>query len=200
MQAQESDQWTWDAGVTTGLTFTDNLYADAEDRRGDLIFSLAPSFEVGLDHNGAELTLFGAAEIGRHAENSDEDYVDGTVGLKGEADLGGVTLFGGVDHEWTHESRASPEDAFGREPLEFTRLGGFAGAEFDLSGWTLRIGALADRFDFDDAVAADGSVIDADFRDRVQAALGLRATMPLENDRRVFVEGAVEMRDYDEAV
>lgn len=178
----------------------DNIYADADQRVSDLVLTLAPSLAYTFERDGALLSLHGDAVVGSYASHDEEDYLDARIGLKGERDFGRLRLFGGVEHAWEHDSRDSPEDAFGIEPVTYTRLGGNAGAEIAFAPFTLRLGGLVDRFDFDDVDAASGAVIDGDRRDRTESEIGLRLTRDIGEGRGVFVQGALDLRDYDESV
>lgn len=192
-----SGDWTWDGGISAGLGVDSNVFGTTNVPEHDAIFTLAPRASLSMDREGSSVSVFAEAEIGRYARFDDEDYVDGEIGIKADHRLvEDLRVFGGLEHAWAHEGRDDPDDAAGLEPTLYRRFGGWAGAEFSPDPWSFRAGALFNAYDYDDVPAATGT-IDNDYRDRVQAELGLRALRDIGEGRAVFVEGVLETRRYD---
>jgi len=179
--------------------FTDNLFAATANEIDDTFVGFAPSVE--LDSTWSRHALGFSASLD-HLEYSDTDSESRTnfgAGVDGRLDANeSLFLFGSFRFDDLTEPRsniASLQNA--SEPVEFTRSGGEAGAQYEAGRVRLR-GSLGYRtFDFDDIELSNGLIQDQDFRDRDETSLAGRLSYAVERDWALFAEAVYTDNDYD---
>jgi len=186
--------------VDAGVEYNDNIFATRNDEVDDFLVSVRPSASYTLGDQKSRLSLSASGELGRYFDNESEDYDDWQIGINGRSQLASnITLVAGGDYRWDHESRASPEAVNGIEPTQYERAYGFAGLLVGSNPITARFVGTVNQFDFDDVNTLAG-VINNDDRDRTQYEFGVRAGYALGSGSEVFVQGAYDKRDYDQAI
>ena len=187
------------AAATVTGKYSDNVFSTENDRIGDFITVLAPELTLQTRTEDLKLDLNAEAEIGTFASQTSEDYFDAKLSAEGEWNLTEeIFLFGGLDHAWEHEERDSPDDAGGKEPVEYREASGFAGISTDFGAATARLGVNFRRFDFDDTPVSGGDPINNDDRDRLQSEFGARVGYKLGKGREAFAQGVYDLRDYED--
>lgn len=196
-QTAEPEVYSLDGSVTVEQAVDDNIYGTANNRESDFITRVMPRLEAKMETEALTARAIANAEYGRFASHDDEDYLDAEIGADATLRfVDGLSAFAGIEHAWDHEDRDSPDDVQGVSPTEYRRLGGWAGFEAVVGANTARVGINVNQFDFDDVDGTSGT-IDNDYRDRVMTESGARVTHALSDDRRVFVQGAYDRREYD---
>ena len=186
------------AGFDLSVGYDDNVYATRNRELDDFYLLARPFVRADLGAGDTRLTLRGEGEIGRYEELTSEDYDDWMVSADGRARLSGnLSLLGGAEWRWNHESRSSPEAVSGLEPTQYQRGFGYLGLLGTSGRFSGRIAGTATRYDFDD-VATTGGTINNDDRDRWQSELGARAGMSLRSGAELFMQGTYDRRDYDD--
>lgn len=189
-----------DAGVDIGGGYNDNVYATRNKELDDFYLLARPFVRADLGSGDNRLSIRGEGEIGRYAELTSEDYEDWTVATDGRARLSNaLALVGGAEWRWEHENRSSPEAVSGLEPTQYQRGFGYLGLIGSSNDFNARLAGTLARYDFDDVPTLSG-VIDNDDRDRLMGEIGARAGIELESGPEVFVQGAYDFREYDEAI
>ena len=181
-------------------SFDDNIFASDRGAVDDLITNITPEIVVKSDWKNHEVKLFGSADIGLHADRSDENYEDFNLGAEARLDvLRDLRITAALAYSALHESRGSPDDVDGREPTEFDRLNATLGAAGRRNRISLSARGMLTSLDYDDATDATG-VIDNDDRDRDRYDFELRAGYEIAPEYEGFVRVGLTMTDYDDAV
>jgi len=174
--------------------YTDNLFRTENDEVSDEIFLISPGFNLRSDWVRHSMVIGATATIARHVENASENWVDFDSHASGRLDIGdggNVTVTAALRRG--HEARGSPNDQAQSEPTVF-----YVGS-LDIAG-AYAVGALAFRAelaarrrDFRDAGALNN-----DDRDRDEFELRGRVAYEVVPGSAAFVEGAVDIRDFDD--
>ena len=192
--------YEFDAGISTSVEYTDNVFLTANDRRSDYALVISPWAQLTYRAEDFRLQLDASADIARFADYSDENYEDFFLGAEGLYRINENTFsFGGLEYSLDHEGRESPDDVNGLEPTDFTDLGGYVGFGGSWDERSFRLGLNMRDLDFDDTPAASG-VIDNDDRDRQEIELGGRVGVSSTDNGEVFVQGIYDQRDYDQKI
>ena len=185
------------ATVEVGAGYVDNIFATRRDEVDDLIVIVKPRLTYTLGGGDRRLAAHIDGEFGRYDDYGSEDYDDWSVGADGRYALSPeVTLIGGGDYEWKHESRSSPEAERGLEPTGYERSWLFGGLLLRRGAVSARVAATLTGLDYSDVPASMG-VLNNDDRDRTQSELGSRVSWQRKPGDEWFVQGAVDRRDYD---
>lgn len=188
------------ATIEVGTTYIDNIYATRRDEVDDLLVTVKPALRYSVGEGDRRFTAHIEGDFGRFSEYDSENYDDWSLGADGRLALSpALTVLGGGDYRWRHESRSSPEAVRGLEPTEFEQSYLFGGLLLKGQAVSGRIAFTATGFDFSDVPASVG-VINNDDRDRLQTELGGRVAWSRKPGDEWFVQGAVNRRDYDARV
>ena len=187
-----------EVGFSAGLT--DNLFATGADETDDYFIGIAPSIGIQSNWSRHSLGLRGRIDHREYSETSSESRTNLSVGADPRIDVSrSVNLFGALQAEDSTEPRsniASVQNAL--EPVDFTRVGGEAGLQYQTGRLRLRGAVGIESFDYDD-VALDGDLFqDQDFRDRDVTSLVGRASYAVERDWALFGEIDHSEADYDD--
>jgi len=198
-----ADQSTveFDSGVTFTEQYTDNVFLTSNDRRSDFITKISPWTTLTMELGDFKLEANASAEIGRYSDNSSENYEDFSIGTDARYRLrDGLFVFGGMDYDWDHEDRSSPDDVNGLEPTNIREASGYFGLGGKLNKKSFRVGVNFRDFDFDDTLASGGAIINNDDRDRLHTEIGGRFGIAKTKNGEVFVQGIYNQRKYDAAM
>lgn len=180
--------------------FTDNLFATSANETDDYFIGVTPSIDVQSTWSRHSLGLRGRIDHREYGDVSSESRTNFSVGADTRLDVSrSVNLFGAVQAEDLTEPRsniATVQDAL--EPVDYTRVGGEAGLQYQTGRLRLRGAAGVESFDYDD-VALDGGLFqDQDFRDRDVTSFVGRASYAVERDWALFGEVDYTEADYDD--
>ncbi len=181
--------------------FRDNIFFASRNKESDFISVISPGLFLKSNWNAHALNLFTDLDLGRHASNSDEDYLDLRTGLDGRIDIDRSTKFGGgLKFAKLHEDRASPDQTGTAEPVIYNQYGMNAALTKRFNRTEVR--AIGDMtfFDFDDAPANNGSIINMDDRDRREIKGTGRIGYDIMPNYEAFVRGTVNQRNYLKSV
>jgi hypothetical protein len=189
--------FTLDGGLTVSQGYTDNVYATRNDKIGDGIVVIVPELSLGLREGPLELELFGNAEIGRHWDETSEDYEDFDFGLDATYRITPQNVvFGGASFGRDHEERDSPDAVNGTEPTLYYNPQAYVGTINRFDRFSVRAGGTFERLDYKD-VGALGGTINNDDRDRNLYTAGARVGYMVSPGYEVFGQGLYDLRDYD---
>ncbi len=185
-----------DAGTAVSQGYTDNVFATRNDKVGDGLTVITPEVSLTTEGLPLDLELFGSAEIGRHWDETSEDYEDFDFGLDTTYRITPQSaIFGGVSFGRDHEERQSPDDVNGDEPTLFYDSQAFLGTNNRFGNVTLRAGGTFEQLNFDDVDAAGGR-INNDDRDRDLYTAGARVGYMVAPGYEIFGQGLFDLRDY----
>lgn len=179
--------------------YNDNIFVEPENEEEDFITLIRPSLVVRSNWDRHALRVFADARLAVHAKNSNEDYEDFRVGTTGRYDIGYDTFFDGeLRYEDNHEDRSSPDDAESDAPTQFDVFLARIGFTRALGRLKLFLNGRLRDIEFDNAVAANGSVfIDNSFRSRTQKELDAKLAYEFIPNYEVFIRGIYDARDYE---
>lgn len=177
---------------------TSNLFATGEDEVDDYFLGVTPSISLRSTWSRHALGLRGRIDHREYGDTSSESRTNLTFGADGRIDIGReVNVFGAFQAEDLTEPRsniASVQNA--SEPVEYTRIGGEAGIQYQTGRLRIRGAAGLETFDYDDVALDDGLIQDQDFRDRDVTSLVVRTSYAVERDWAVFAEVDHSESDY----
>ena len=175
--------------------YDSNIFATRSNEVEDGILVFSPGLDVNSvwDRHKLDLDLGGA--FGRYSSHDSEDYDDYWANLDGRYDFtANSNIFGGMGYSHEHEDRGSPEDEqSGSEPTTFDSSRAHAGVSHGWGKTSLRLGGTHEALDFDNA----GSLNNKD-RNRDMSGIGARLSYELHSQYRVYGQGVLDKRDYDE--
>ena len=185
------------AGFYAG--FTDNLFATTTNETDDTFVGFAPSVELDSTWSRHALGFNLDLDHLEYTDVSSESRTNLGLGAEGRLDASNaVALFGSVRFDDLTEPRsniASLQNA--AEPVEFSRVGGEAGIQYQSGRIKVRSAVGLVTFDFDDIELDGGLIQDQDFRDRDETTISGRFSYAVERDWAVFAEGVYTDNDYD---
>jgi hypothetical protein len=179
--------------------YNDNIFATENNTIDDFITRLLPRARLRSNWNNHSLSVYGNADIGRYADNGDEDYEDYTVGTNGRLTiLRDTWLQAQVEHQRRHEDRGSPDDVGGIEPTIYGATLGQLTGFHRLNRLNFTLSGTVERLDFDDVATGGGGIINNDDRDRYEMETSLRVGYEVVPNYEAFVRGGYLKRTYDD--
>lgn len=187
--------------VTTGLTYTDNVFFTRDNKQSDLIATATPSFRLVSDFGRHEVRALGRVEAGRFLDNRDESYVNYDLEAGGRYDFGNrADASGTVFHRRASEGRDDPNSAAAfREPVVFTTTGGRASYTQPFGRFNASVGAGAQAIDYRDTPLRAGGTSDQDDRDRNVYDVNARLGYQIQPAYEAFVRAGYSWIRYDRA-
>jgi hypothetical protein len=184
--------------------YNDNIFATDRDTTDDFITLVSPRVDVVSDWTKHAFDLYAKAAIGRHADQTGEDFEDFSVGTNGRLDITQrANLRAGVSYDRLHEGRGSPDDVLRRgdlppvEPTIFDVGSVFLTYQQTRGPFLLESGGVVDRLAYDNVRTEDGGIITNDDRDRSIIAGSLKMGYEFIPGYTAFARGAVDYRLYD---
>ena len=185
--------------VSATVTHDSNIYATATNPIDDIIASLSADVALVSDWN---VHAIGAEAHVRHdayTDNSDESSTTYGAAVDGRLDASRQVQFSGAaryDH-FVEARTASGNPTASVEPIDYTATGVEAGAVVTFNQLRLR-GTISQRdLNFDNGRTALGAVVDQSYRDETVRRGVLRADYAISPDTSLFIEGAVDKREFD---
>jgi hypothetical protein len=185
-------------GLEVREVYNDNIFSEDEGKIDDFITLVTPNLLARSDWRNHQLNLGANATIGRYANESDENFEDFSVGLDGRLDITRRNqLRLGGSYNQLHEGRGSPDNVRGVEPTIFTVGSGFLTYAYQGGRALLELDASADRLEYENVRAEDGSIINIDERNRTIWTGGIKLGYEFLPRYTAFVKGAFNQREYD---
>lgn len=179
--------------------YTSNLFASENNEIDDSFLGFTPSVDVASTWSRNALGLRGRIDHVEYGDTSSESRTNLDLTADGRLDVSEqVNIFGAVEVADLVEPRsniASLQDA--SEPVDFTRVGGELGAQYQAGRVRLRGAIGIESFDYDDVELENDLIQDQDFRDRDSTSVLARAAYAAQRDWAVFAELEYEESDYD---
>ncbi len=180
--------------------YRDNIFYRDGNEESDFVTVVSPELLLKSNWNNHALNFSAGADVGRHLDNSDENYEDWHAGFDGRVDIDrSANITGGFQYAEKHENRSSPDSpTAAAEPVTYSEFGPQAAITKRFNRLALRLGADLTVLDFDDATANSGTAIDQDFRDRVVTEQSFRMGYEIAPQYEAFVRGTLNQRNYDD--
>lgn len=181
--------------------YRDNIYYTDDNKESDLITVLSPGLSLKSNWNNHALDVYANADIGRYADNSDEDYEDASAGFNGRIDIQrDFNVSGGVKYDHLHDDRSSPDQAGASEPVTYDRIEPNVALTKRFNRLSVRLGTGVTYYDYDDAASGTGATLSMDDRDRREAEGSARVGYEFSPDYEGFVQTTINDRSYDQSV
>jgi hypothetical protein len=179
-----------------GAERVDNIFADEQDPRADVITRLEPALDLQSDWSRHALRGSVTGVLARYRDNPSEDYNDFTAEARGRLDVrrdGRIDIGGRLAR--LHEDRGSPDDVNGFEPTRYQASSVFASTGMGFGRWRIALDAVTEWLFYED-VLATGGVINNEDRDRTEDNAGLEVAYEFAPARSLFARARVNRRDY----
>jgi len=174
-------------------TYSDNVGFEEDDEQSDFTTLISPSVNFESQWSRHQLGIELGSDIAINAEESDEDFQDVSLDVDGTLEVSRQTqVTGNAIGRFTHEGRDDPEEAGGDELTNFFDFGGGAAINHQLNRLGFGLSANVLRTVFEDN--------DEDDRDATIYDFVLRTSYEVSPRLDMFVEGAYNLEDRDDAV
>jgi hypothetical protein len=179
-------------------TWDDNIYGTPTGKVSDSITTLDASVNANSNWARHRLNLDAGVSADAYADNDSEDIVDWWLGADGRYDLSAKShALGGLRFSKEHEDRSSPDSiADASDPTTYLSSVAHLGLAHHLAPFTIRLGGVIEKLDFDTGSAPG---FDINQRDRRQYSLGTRFSYQLKPGREIFLQASTDAREYDDS-
>ncbi len=188
--------------LTTGISFTDNVFASDTNAQSDEIFSITPSLSAQSNWNRHALGFNASVTRYEHLDVDSQSSTDFTVGVHGRLDvLTSAAITASYQHSDLTESRYNSEAAaFSPEPSKYSTDYFDISASNQFNRVRVRLDASALNENFDNLVGFDGRIINNDTRDNTYYNASARADFALTPDTAIFGVISYDKRDFTNQV
>jgi hypothetical protein len=185
--------------LTVGAARDDNVFATDTDAIEDRVTLLGGDIDLRLSEGRVPISVYGSVDSRSYSDNPLEDHVDraggGTIDFN-FARRTAVTL--GGDYAFDHEPRGEPSfPSAAIERPSFETGTALLDITHDFASGRLSASAEQESSDFEDAMLADGTTFDQDFRDRDTLTLELQGNIVVGESLAALVRAVQVQRDYD---
>ena len=173
--------------LAVGEQYNDNIFADDTGEVDDFITLIAPRVKVDSDWNNHALNFRADANIGKYADNGDEDFEDYAFGTDGRLDITrNQSLFANALYSHRHQNRGDPDEPQGRNQSAFDFYTITGGYNHRFNRLSVELEGTGAQYDYDNVTADDGSTINQEQRNRTEAVGTLRAAYESPRDIPLF--------------
>jgi hypothetical protein len=183
--------------LSTGVSYTDNVYATDLNRVHDFVFTTTPTVRLQSDFVRHSLNAGLFLERGLYQDVSAENYTDYGADIGGRFDISGqTTLPLGLSYKRDHIRRGSPDDTNTTKPTFFQLWDATTGLYHEGRQVAARITGRLQRLIYDSIDGPSGKI---DNSDRDHNEYTLYSSVGMNSDAMVapFVYGSVLKIDYD---
>lgn len=186
-------------GVELAGEWTDNVFYSFDNEESDFIWHLRPYITAQSTWSRHSFNVRLAADFGRHADYSFRDYEDYFLNISGTVDVKTRSTFNyNADWMQLHEGLNIRSAEQGTEPTVYYLYGAGVGYNHTFNRLTVSLDYQHRQLDYDDALRADGSVIENQDRDRSEDALGVRFSYLFKTDMQAFLGATWRQTDFDQ--
>ncbi len=192
--------WVFKPQLGLATEYTDNVFAEDQDKQNDIIGVIAPSVVVKSDRSIHALEFNAGVETRQFFDNSSESHTNIYTGLRGRLDVRrGAYFDAGVSYARGHDDRTTAGAArVAEERISVDRFDSFIGGYREF-GRTRAQAAIKNRMrDYKNGALPDGTALDQDFRDRNDWELEFRGDYAVSPETAVFARAIYTDEDYDD--
>lgn len=177
-----------------------NVFAESTDADSDFSLTLTPAIRAEISDPNRTIAVNAHARIRRYAqltEQDDEQYHASALGRLNFGQHGNLQASAG----WSlsSPSRGTYQNSLQQgTPLREERLNGQITGDYRINRLRLRGTVSAEKFNYDDVVLDDGSIIDQDYRDGTRIGSNLKAFYQVSSRVSLVAQGSVDKFDYDD--
>ncbi len=163
--------------VATTTHYDDNVFAQPNNRKGDIRIDISPSLDMTARLPRHALSFGFAGRLSRYLNTPDLDHNSGSAYVKGALHINhGHTLSFAASTRYDHEDNISPfAPLSAREFTPVWHSRAALGLTRDIGRLHTTIGFSAQQFNYYDVIATDGTTIDQDQRDHSVYTTSLKA-------------------------
>ena len=186
--------------VNLQTLYSDNIFANNDDRVDDLIVRLNPSIDVLSDWSRHELRGHADLDHNQFIDNSNENTTSFTLGVNSRYDASSrIDFRSGAEFSRGFERRSVAGAAFAsQDPIQFDDVSFNLGTRYESGRARIGIeGSLRD-INYEDGVDALDQEIDQDFRDFQNLGVRARTEYALSPTTAVFVQGEYSDVSHDD--
>lgn len=179
--------------------YTSNLFATGNNEVDDTFVGFVPRLELDSTWSRHAFGLTGFVDHQEYSDTDSESRTNLSLIADGRLDASdGITLFGAFRADDLTEPRSNIASLLNAsEPVEYSRLGGEAGVQYESGRLRVRGAVGLETFDYDDIQLTGGLIQDQDFRDRDETSISARVSYAFERDWALFTEVIRNENDYD---
>lgn len=188
-------------GVELAGEWVDNVLYSFDNEQSDFVWHIRPYLTAQSNWSRHSLNIRLAADIGRHDDFSIRDYEDYFLSINGDIDVKTRSTFDyRADYMQLHEDLNDRSSEQGVEPTVYTLTGLGLGYQHTFNRLSVDLDYDHRDLDFDNALRADGSILDNQDRDRAEDAIGMRFNYAFKADMQAFVGATWRSIDFDEDI
>ncbi|MBL4576028.1 MAG: outer membrane beta-barrel protein [Opitutaceae bacterium] len=187
--------------VELGVGYDDNIGRASTNQTESVGFTISPELQLRSQWGQHELNLSAQSQSNLYAEDSDLNYTDYSVGVDGRLDVSSSTnIEAEASYSELNEELGTVTAPTGAaDPVEYTSWDVGVQLNQRFNRLTGELEGTYGELDYDDVSNLVGGIIDNDIRDRATAEVRLRLGYDVNPGVNLFVEGAVNEVDYDQA-
>lgn len=187
--------------ITLQERYEDNIFATSNNEVDDFVTVIRPALNIQSLWGRHALNFRTDAELGRYADNGNEDYTDFTTELSGRLDLNHAQrLNASYRFSDQHEERSSPDDVNGIEPTQFDTHRFNLNYRRTYNRISVELAGNYRQTDYDDVLSSTGNVINNDDRDRDRLEGSIKLGYDLLPGYTAYVRTAINSVDYDNVI
>lgn len=187
--------------LDTTFEYDDNVGRASANPTESYGLIVAPELQLRSEWGRHELNLTAQSISKFYEQDSDLDFTDYGVGMDGRLDISSSTSLEGEASfaELNEELRTTTAPTGAAEPTEYSSWDVGLQLNQRFNRVTSELEVTYGERDYDDVPNNIGGTIDSDLRDRSASEVRLRAGYDVNPDVNLFIEGALNEVDYDQA-
>jgi hypothetical protein len=188
--------------LDVGVNGDDNVFRTPTAKESDIHYTIAPSLDLKSDWSRHSIELGAGLTRYQYTKHDSENRTDWNVGAKGRLDvLRGTFVDGATSYQVLHESRYSPDEPNGAaRPTEYSDYHAETSITHQPNRLGVSVGAVFDRFDYQQTPIIGGGVFDNHDRDHNQYSAFAKASYEFSPGYAIFMRGVYDQDRYDQEI
>ncbi len=184
--------------LTADVSYTDNVFAEAEDTSSDGIFTIEPRLRLQSNWGRHAFKLSSYSSTRRFIDTGGENATDAGIEGSGVYDISRyIKITAEGSFERLFENRASIDtNTQTRNPIKYTDSKVGTGAELTLNRLTTLLSVDWEKLNYSDESTPDDIVVDQDFRDRRILSGALQFDYELSPGYKLLLRASYDDRSY----
>jgi hypothetical protein len=186
--------------ATVSGSYTSNIFAAPDNTQSDLYYTLTPAIRVTTSNDRRTLNLNGSARIRRYDKfdtQNDEQYF---INASGRLNIGAYdSVQATAGWSQATAARGTYQNTLQQgSPLREERFNGALVGDYRFNRLRLNARVGGEKFNYDDIVLDDGTIIDQDYRDGNRINGSLAAYYSISSRFSLRLQGSVEKFNYQD--
>ncbi len=190
--------FTGQPSVTTSVSWQDNVFAQADQERADVIYAIDARYTLQPAWSRHHLGGFLQARAQQYADFDTESRTDFGAGADGRLDVTSRTSVGAnvAGYRATEPRTSSSSPANAAEPINFDRLVVGADLSHAFNRMSLTGAVGYEDYAYSAGTQLDGSPLPQNYRDRDLYTVSGRVAVEVTPTTAVFLQAAANTHDY----